>query len=135
MLSTQVCGKRTILIIGNADSCLAVVYFLVLVSIIVHGLSIPLLSALYKYYEVDTITDDAVEIQRRSIYVPTPPNAFKGDQNTFVAYNRFFRPLANLSMLQLAHTRSRDDQRSITTLEAEEETKRNEIGTVQAIGW
>ncbi|KAI1148176.1 Cation/H+ exchanger [Nemania diffusa] len=117
------------------DALYPVVYFLVLVSIIVHGLSIPLLSALYKYYEVDTITDDAVEIQRRSIYVPTPPNAFKGDQNTFVAYNRFFRPLANLSMLQLAHTRSRDDQRSITTLEAEEETKRNEIGTVQAIGW
>ncbi|KAI1117721.1 Cation/H+ exchanger [Nemania sp. NC0429] len=87
-----------------------VVYFLVLVSIIVHGLSIPVLSAAYKYYGVRTITDDAVEIQRRSIYMPTPANGFKGDQNTFVAYNRFFRPLASLSMLQLAHTRSRDDQ-------------------------
>ncbi|KAI1169711.1 Sodium/hydrogen exchanger family-domain-containing protein [Nemania sp. FL0916] len=111
-----------------------VVYFLVLLSIIVHGLSIPVLSALYKYYNVKTITEDAVEIQRRSIYVPTPPNAFKGDRNTFVAYNRFFRPLANLSMLQLAHTRSREDQRSMT-LELEEEAKRNAMRAIQPLSW
>ncbi|KAI1121253.1 Cation/H+ exchanger [Nemania abortiva] len=106
-----------------------VVYFLVLASIIVHGLSIPVLSALYKYYGVETITDDAVELQRRSIYMPTPPNAFKGDHNTFVAYNRFFRPLASLSMLQLAHTRSREDQRSAIT-ELGEETKSSDIISV-----
>lgn len=116
------------------SACLAVVYFLVLVSIIVHGLSIPVLSAVYRYYGVRTITDDAVEIQRRSIYMPTPPNAFKGDHNTFVAYNRFFRPLASLSMLQLVHTRSRDDER-ITAAQVEEEGKGDEISVIQPVGW
>ncbi|KAI0418228.1 Cation/H+ exchanger [Xylaria grammica] len=106
-----------------------VVYFLVLVSIIVHGLSIPALSIVYKYYGVSTITDDAVELQRRSMYVPTPPNAFKGDHNTFIAYNRFFRPLANISTLPLAHTRSREeDQGSIIT--ASNEGAKNELSAV-----
>ncbi|TGJ80331.1 hypothetical protein E0Z10_g8449 [Xylaria hypoxylon] len=106
-----------------------VVYFLVLVSIIVHGLSIPVLSAVYKYYGVSTITDDAVELQRRSMYVPTPPNAFKGDQNTFIAYNRFFRPLANISMLPLVHTPSREDQGSVVT-KLDEDAKKNEINAL-----
>ncbi|KAI0453896.1 Cation/H+ exchanger [Xylaria acuta] len=115
------------------DALYPVVYFLVLVSIVIHGLSIPILSAVYRYCGVNTITDDAVELRRRSIYVPTPPNAFKGDQDTFVAYNRFFRPLANLSMLPLAHTRSREDQGS-TLKEIEEETKKNELGnTLQQV--
>ncbi|KAI1194157.1 Cation/H+ exchanger [Nemania serpens] len=116
------------------DALCPVVYFLVLVSIIVHGLSIPVLSAVYRYYGVRTITDDAVEMQRRSIYMPTPPNAFTGDQNTFVAYNRFFRPLANLSMLQLAHTRSRDDQR-LFAAELEEEGKRDEMRVIRPVHW
>jgi sodium/hydrogen antiporter len=73
------------------------VYFLVLFSIIVHGLSIPALSLIYKYTGVKPITDDAVEIERRSIYVPTPSNAINGQSNTFIAYNRFFRPYANLA--------------------------------------
>ncbi|KAI0445180.1 Cation/H+ exchanger [Xylaria telfairii] len=111
------------------DVLYPVVYFLVFVSIVIHGLSIPVLSAVYKYYGVNTIKDDAVELKRRSIYVPTPPNAFKGDQNTFIAYNRFFRPLDTLSMLPLAHTGSREDQ-GVTPRELEEETKRNEIGTI-----
>lgn len=122
------------LLLVRTDQCLAVVYFLVLVSIIVHGLSIPVLSAVYRYYGVRTITDDAVEMQRRSIYMPTPPNAFTGDQNTFVAYNRFFRPLANLSMLQLAHTRSRDDQR-LFAAELEEEGKRDEMRVIRPVHW
>ena len=93
-------------------------YFLVLTSIVVHGLSIPVLSVIYKYSGAKTITDDSVIICRRSMYEPTPPNALKGDQNTFIAYNRFFRPLAaNLSMLPLAHTLSREEQCSIMELE------------------
>ncbi|KAI1742853.1 Cation/H+ exchanger [Xylaria scruposa] len=112
------------------DALYPVVYFLVLVSIVVHGLSIPVLSAVYRCYGVSTITNDAVEIRRRSIYVPTPPNAFKGDHDTFVAYNRFFRPWDNLSMLPLAHTRSREDQCS-TPMEIGEETKKNEIDHIE----
>ncbi|KAI0864749.1 Cation/H+ exchanger [Xylaria cubensis] len=112
------------------DAMYPVVYFLVLVSIVVHGLSIPALSAVYRCYGVSTITNDAVEIRRRSIYVPTPPNAFKGDRDTFVAYNRFFRPWDNLSMLPLAHTRSREDQCS-TPREICEETKKNDIEHIE----
>ncbi|KAI0164568.1 Sodium/hydrogen exchanger family-domain-containing protein [Xylariaceae sp. FL1272] len=96
------------------DALSPVVYFLVLTSILIHGLSIPILSAIYRYYRVDTITDDAVAIRRRSIYAPTPPNAFRNDPNTFIAYNRFFRPLTTLSMLPLAHTVSRETCDDVT---------------------
>jgi hypothetical protein len=102
-----------------------------LVSIVVHGLSIPILSIIYGYYSVDTIAEDAVEIRRRSIYVPTPPNAFKGDHNTFIAYNRFFRPLANLSMLPLAHTRSREYQGGSTMADAEDTKDMVTLGPVK----
>jgi sodium/hydrogen antiporter len=102
--------------IFSLTRAVAVVYFLVLTSIIVHGLSIPVLSAIYKYCGAKTITDDSVIICRRSMYEPTPSNACKGDQNTFIAYNRFFRPLAaNLSILPIAHTMSRDEQCSPIT--------------------
>ncbi|KAI8627618.1 Cation/H+ exchanger [Xylariaceae sp. FL1651] len=114
------------------DALCPVVYFLVLTSIVVHGLSIPILSAIYGYYGVDTITEDAQEIQRRSIYIPTPPNALKRDRNTFVAYNRFFRPLASLSMLPLAHTRSREEYNSSVT-DLEEEKKGTETVNFQSV--
>jgi len=73
-----------------------VVYFLTLFSIFVHGLSIPALAAIYKWYGVKPIQDDAVEIKRRSMRVPTPPNAdVADDRKTFIAYNRFSRPVFN----------------------------------------
>ncbi|KAI1274997.1 Cation/H+ exchanger [Xylaria sp. FL0933] len=105
------------------DALCPVVYFLVLVSIVVHGLSIPVLSAAYKYYGVNTVMDDAVELKRSSIYVPTPANALKGDKDTFIAYNRFFRPLDDVYTLPLAHTRSNEDQSSMLT-ELEEEVRK-----------
>ncbi|KAK4225307.1 putative Na(+)/H(+) antiporter, partial [Podospora fimiseda] len=71
-----------------------VVFFLALFSIFVHGLSIPALNAIYKWYGVKPIQDDAVSIHRKSIRVPTPPNADVADDNkTFIAYNRFSRPV------------------------------------------
>ncbi|KAK5653717.1 hypothetical protein OQA88_8748 [Cercophora sp. LCS_1] len=72
-----------------------VVYWLVLFSIVVHGLSIPGLNAIYKYYGVKPITEDATEIRRLSVRVPTPVNAAVGDGETFIAYNRFSRPVFN----------------------------------------
>ncbi|KAI1826369.1 Cation/H+ exchanger [Xylaria intraflava] len=109
-----------------------VVYFLVLASIIVHGLSIPVLSTIYKYCGVETITDDAVQIQRRSMYAPTPPNAFQGDRDHFIAYNRFFRPsLSNLRLLPLARMRSREAWRDL-----EDETKKNaSVVSQQSVNW
>lgn len=70
-----------------------VVYWLVLFSIVVHGLSIPALNAVYKFYGVKPITEDAVEIRRKSMRVPTPVNASVADGEVFIAYNRFSRPV------------------------------------------
>ncbi|KAK0623859.1 Cation/H+ exchanger [Immersiella caudata] len=72
------------------------VYFLVLFSIVVHGLSIPALNAVYDWYGVQPITEDAVEIRRKSMRVPTPVNASTiSDPEIFIAYNRFSRPVFN----------------------------------------
>ncbi|KAI0381097.1 Sodium/hydrogen exchanger family-domain-containing protein [Hypomontagnella monticulosa] len=97
------------------DAICPVVYFLVLFSILVHGLSIPVLSAIYKFCKVRPITEDAVEIRRRSIYMATPVNAFMGDRDTFIVYNRFFRPLANFPTLPIIHPRTRHDSDSVST--------------------
>ncbi|OLN81851.1 putative Na(+)/H(+) antiporter C3A11.09-like protein 1 [Colletotrichum chlorophyti] len=78
-----------------------VVYWLALFSIIVHGLSIPILSAIYGYMGVKPIQEDAVSLRRRSIRVPPPSNAIEGDRDTFIAFNRFSRP--NLSSESITH--------------------------------
>ena len=72
-----------------------VVYFLVVFSIVVHGLSIPALNLIYRYMGVKPIHTDAVPIRRLSTRVPTPVNAEVDTENAerFVAYNRFSRPV------------------------------------------
>lgn len=70
-----------------------VVYWLVLFSIVVHGLSIPALNIIYNIMGVKSIKEDATELRRRSIYAPAPSNGVIGGQDTFVAYNRFSRPV------------------------------------------
>ncbi|KAI0007160.1 Cation/H+ exchanger, partial [Xylariaceae sp. FL0662B] len=114
-------GERELL-----DALCPVVYFLVLFSIVVHGLSIPVLSTIYKFSGVQPITDDAVEIRRRSKYVATPANACKGDTDTFIAYNRFFRPIASLAVLPIVRSHSWDDNSSVST-EAEEKKKGGQL--------
>lgn len=76
-----------------------VVYWLVLFSIIVHGLSIPALNLIYTYMGIKPIQEDAVEIRRVSMRVATPVNAIPGDKDTFIAYNRFSRPVFDMSAL------------------------------------
>jgi sodium/hydrogen antiporter len=78
-----------------------VVYWLVLFSITVHGLSIPALNLVYKYTGVQHIKDDAIEIKRKSIKIATPVNAIEGDKDTFIAYNRFSRPIFDLATLPI----------------------------------
>ncbi|KAI1406283.1 Na(+)/H(+) antiporter 1 [Hypoxylon fuscum] len=114
------------------DAICPVVYFLVLFSIVVHGLSIPLLSAIYKFCNVRPITEDAVELRRRSIYVPTPPNAFTGDRDTFIAYNRFFRPLANIATLPTVRSRYHTDNSSVS-IETEEEKKHSQLVDIHRV--
>jgi NhaP-type Na+/H+ or K+/H+ antiporter len=71
------------------------VYWLVLFSIVVHGLSIPALNIVYRYLGVEPVREDGVEIRRRSLSMPKPVNATIGDADTFIAYNRFSRPVFN----------------------------------------
>ncbi|KAJ4178894.1 hypothetical protein NW759_017324 [Fusarium solani] len=71
------------------------VYWLVVFSIVVHGLSIPALSAIYHFRGAKPIKEDAAEVRRLSIHVSLPANAVETDQNTFLAYNRFSRPGVN----------------------------------------
>ena len=70
------------------------VYWLVLFSIVVHGLSIPALNVIYKLYGVEPIHEDPVPIRRQSIYAPRPANAVANDSPPFVAYHRFSRPVS-----------------------------------------
>ncbi|KAK7928325.1 hypothetical protein PG985_005323 [Apiospora marii] len=69
-----------------------VVYFLALFSILVHGLSIPILNLVYSACGVCPVTDDAEPLRRCSVHVATPNNAVPGDHDTFIAFNRFTRP-------------------------------------------
>jgi sodium/hydrogen antiporter len=68
------------------------IYFLVVFSIIGHGLSIPALNIIYKRMGIKPIQDDAVTIRRKSVLQPTPTNAEAGGEDTIIAYNRFRRP-------------------------------------------
>ncbi|KAH8672418.1 Sodium/hydrogen exchanger family protein [Ilyonectria robusta] len=70
-----------------------IVYFLVLFSIVVHGLSIPALSIIYSYMNVKPIQEDGVEIRRVSMQAPRPVNAAQTGDKTFIAFNRFSQPV------------------------------------------
>lgn len=86
-----------------------VVYWLVLFSIVVHGLSIPGLNMIYTYMGVKPIQEDAVEIRRASMRVATPVNAVPGDRDTFIAYNRFSRPVFDPSTLPVTREQNYAD--------------------------
>ncbi|RSM00097.1 hypothetical protein CEP52_009320 [Fusarium oligoseptatum] len=60
-----------------------VVYWLVLFSIVVHGLSIPALDAIYTFCGVKPIHDDAVEIRRCSMLSATPVNGTPFGRESF----------------------------------------------------
>lgn len=78
-----------------------VVYWLVLFSIVVHGLSIPALNIIYTYMGIKQIKDDSVEMRRMSRTIATPANAVPADQDTFIAYNRSSRPVFDASQLPI----------------------------------
>ncbi|EKJ72359.1 hypothetical protein FPSE_07479 [Fusarium pseudograminearum CS3096] len=76
-----------------------VIYWLVLFSIVVHGLSIPALNFFYQWRGVEPIQDDAVSIRRKSFTMATPSNAITADEENFIAFNRFSRPDVDGSMV------------------------------------
>ncbi|KAL6358968.1 hypothetical protein LRP88_09166 [Fusarium phalaenopsidis] len=85
-----------------------VVYWLVFFSIVVHGLSIPALDAIYTFCGVKPIHDDAVEIRRCSRLSATPVNGTPLGRDSFLLFNRFSRPVMEeegLPVIEAASTR------------------------------
>ncbi|KAM0541269.1 hypothetical protein ACHAPJ_013314 [Fusarium lateritium] len=76
-----------------------VIYWLVFFSIVVHGLSIPVLDIFYRRRGIEPIQDDAVSIRRKSFTMATPVNAITGAEDNFIAFNRFSRPADENSIL------------------------------------
>jgi hypothetical protein len=73
-----------------------VVYWLVLFSIVWHGLSIPALDAFYRFKGVQPITDeDPIEVRVLSEYNAMPINAYANPKrNSIIVHNRFSRPIS-----------------------------------------
>lgn len=71
-----------------------VVYFLVVFSIVVHGLSIPALDAYYRYKNVQPISEaEPAEIRVLSDTDALPNNAYSNPKrNSVIVHNRFSRP-------------------------------------------
>lgn len=69
-----------------------VVYWLVLFSIIVHGLSVPILSTLYTVFNVPRIHDNPVQILLLSENEPLPNNSTANPhRHSAIVNNRFSR--------------------------------------------
>ncbi|CAG8423876.1 unnamed protein product [Penicillium salamii] len=68
----------------------AVVYWLVCFSIVVHGLSTPALNCLYRYFRVPTIRDHPVEIILLSETEPIPNNSMVNRQGHLIVLNNRF---------------------------------------------
>lgn len=66
------------------------VYWLVFFSIVIHGLSIPILSCLYKWFKIPTIRDYPVEIILLSENEPVPNNSVVNRRNHSVILNNRF---------------------------------------------
>lgn len=73
-----------------------VVYFLVLFSIVVHGLSIPALELIYMWRDVKPIVEPEPSlVRRRSISEPLPPNSHVDPRRgSVVRHNRFSRVIS-----------------------------------------
>jgi hypothetical protein len=72
-----------------------VVYFLVLFSIVVHGLSIPALELIYRWRGVQPIMELAPSMERRrSMSEALPPNSHVGRCGSVVRHNRFSRVIS-----------------------------------------
>ncbi|KAJ5880484.1 uncharacterized protein N7473_011537 [Penicillium subrubescens] len=67
-----------------------VVYWLVFFSIVVHGLSIPVLNAIYQWLQVPVIHDHPVEILLLSENEPVPNNSVVNRQSQHVTVNNRF---------------------------------------------
>ncbi|EAW06498.1 putative plasma membrane antiporter [Aspergillus clavatus NRRL 1] len=92
-----------------------VVYWLVLFSIIVHGLSVPILNALYKVFNVPCMRDHPVEILLLSDNEPVPNNSTVAPgRHSMIVNNRFSR-----SPSREAGAEAEDDDEQVTLCRSE----------------
>ena len=87
-----------------------IVYFLVLFSIVVHGLSIPALELIYRWRGVQPIMELAPSMERRrSMSEALPPNSHVGRCGSVVRHNRFSRVISRdgVEDIETGWTRSR----------------------------
>jgi sodium/hydrogen antiporter len=78
----------------NANSFL-VVYWLVFFSIVVHGLSIPLLNVIYKWLRIPVVHDHPVEILLLSENEPVPNNSVVDQRTHHVTVNNRFSRMSH----------------------------------------
>lgn len=73
-----------------------IVYFLVIFSIVVHGLSIPALDAFYRYKKIPPISEaEPAEVRALSVHEALPNNAsISTKRNSIYVHNRFSRPVS-----------------------------------------
>jgi hypothetical protein len=95
-----------------------VVYWLVIFSIVVHGLSIPALDAFYRYKKIPPISEaEPAEIRVLSDNEPLPNNAYSNrKRNSIVIHNRFSRPQSMGPGLELYRWNSRNSHDTVQTL-------------------
>lgn len=89
-----------------------VVYWLVLFSIIFHGLSIPALDTFYKWKGVaPIIEEEPAEITLFSDKDVPPPNSYLNPKRgSVIVHNRFSRPISNSDQLGLRRWNTDDTQ-------------------------
>lgn len=77
-----------------------VVYWLVLFSIIFHGLSIPALDAFYRYKGVAPIVEEEpAEVRQRSVAEALPANSYVNPKRqSVIVHNRFSRPISGATL-------------------------------------
>lgn len=89
-----------------------VVYWLVIFSIVVHGLSIPALDAFYRYKKIPAIVEaEPAEIRVLSDNEALPSNAYSNPKrNSVIVHNRFSRPQSMGAGPELYRWKNRDSQ-------------------------
>lgn len=86
-----------------------VVYWLVFFSIVVHGLSIPILNGIYSWLRVATIKDHPVEVLLLSDNEPVPNNSVVNRESHSVMVNNRFSCISG----QLKHSHTFEDSDTI----------------------
>ncbi|RGP61381.1 hypothetical protein FLONG3_10537 [Fusarium longipes] len=95
------------------------VYWLVLFSVVIHGLSIPILNIFYHFLGKAMVKEDAVAMHRASVRIATPNNAVAIEKDTYIAYNRFSRQIGSEAPQLPTHKKMEywsDDELSVKEL-------------------